>query len=399
MAKLDIDRLLEMLRDPNVESRDLADAAGVPREDAARAARLTLGIGRASADEVASLPAPLAVAVCRAALAAGRAEILAALAARPEKDVAKEAKRGLHLLRARGVSVPEPPRPAAAPAAPAPEPALPAYATAVDARGERAVWLPRTVPGKGVEIAQAVISDERGIVELQVGTVGRKEWRAIAKGLLERGAAMGLGEVERAHAASLLVSARALNDASGQVLPEGADLWLRQLGPAAPPPDPAARFAPLPEGEEREALAASGALHELRLLRSWLAEEDFLRQVAARLDEISVSPLYLDEAQRAAQAARTVADAVDSYFDERRRRALSSRLFSIAAHLEDGGDAPHARAAAAAARALAADVAPRAIPFARLLVEKAFPDVAPAPAGAPAAEPAAAPEPLIVTPR
>src|SRR5689334_20403057 len=102
MPTLETDRLLEMLRDPNVESRDVAAAAGVPREDVARAARLVLGIAKAPAEDAVSLPGPLAVAAARAALAAGRADLLAALAAHPSKDAAKEAKRGLHLLKTRG---------------------------------------------------------------------------------------------------------------------------------------------------------------------------------------------------------------------------------------------------------------------------------------------------------
>src|SRR5512146_2438674 len=194
MPTLDTDRLLAMLRDANVESRDVAAAAGVPREEAGRASRLLLGIAKAKPEEVATLPAPLAAALARAALAAGRADLLAALSVHSGKEVAKEAKRALHVLKSRGVAVPEPPRPAAPPPATAPEAPLPAYASAIDGHGERALWLPRALPGKGVEVAQAVISDERGLLELQLRTLGRKEWRMFAKDILVRGAAMGVGE-------------------------------------------------------------------------------------------------------------------------------------------------------------------------------------------------------------
>src|SRR6266511_2784009 len=207
MAQLETDRLIEMLRDPNVESRDVAAAAGVPREEAARAARLVLGIAKAKPEEVATLPAPLAVAACRVALGASRTDVLAALAGHAGKEVAKEAKRALHILRTRGVAIPEPPRPAPAASAAAPEPPLAAYATTIDARGERAVWLPRTIPGKGVEVGQAVLSDERGLLELQIGVVGRKEWRALVKDLVERRAAMGVREIERGRAAALVAAA------------------------------------------------------------------------------------------------------------------------------------------------------------------------------------------------
>jgi hypothetical protein len=399
MAPSETDRLLDMLRDPHTESRDVAAAAGVPREEAARAARLVLAIEKAAPEEVTTLPAPLALALCRAALAAARPDLLAALAAHGGKEVTKEAKRALHVLKSRGVTVPEPSRPAAPPPAAIPEPPLPAYATAVDARGERAVWIPRSVPGKGVEVAQAVLSDELGIVELQLGVVGRKEWRAIARGLLERGTAMGIHELDRRRATSHVAAARPLNDRSGRPVPARADLWLAQAGPTEPPPDPAASFPPLPAEEEDDALAASGKLHDLALLQPWLAEEGFLREVVAKLDEIAVSPLYVDERQRAAQMAHVVSDAVERYFDEGRRAALSRRLFSIAEHLLARGDPAHAHAAAAAARALRAGVAPRAIPFARLLVEKAFPAVTAPPDDRPAGPPGDEGSPLIVAPR
>ncbi len=394
----DPDRLLTLLRDPNVECAEIAAEAGVPREDVGRAARLLHGLTRAKPEEAVSLPAPLATAIVRAALAGARTDLLAALGGHASKEVAKEAKRALHVLHTRGVAVPAPVRAAPPIPAPAPEPQLPAYATAVDGHGERAVWLPRNVPGKGIEIAQAVVSDERGLLELQVGLLGRKEWRAFVKGLIERGAGMGIEEIERAEAHALVATARALNEATGQRVPDGADLWLAPLGPPAPLADPAARFPSLDAEEERAALAASGALHELPLLRGWLADEDHLRRVAARLDEIEVSPLYLDERQRAEQAARTIADAVDAYFTPPRRTLLAARLFSLAAHLERHADPAGARSAAAAARALAAGAPPREIPFARLLVEKAFPARAPAAPTAGGADP----EPgssLIIAPR
>jgi hypothetical protein len=174
---------------------------------------------------------------------------------------------------------------------------------------------------------------------------------------------------------SVVAAARAQNDRSGQRVPEGADLWLAHVGPAAPLPD-AAPAAALTPDEERAALAASGALHELPLFSTWLAEEPFLREVAAKLDEVTVSPLYVDERQRAEQVLRTVADAVERYFDEGRRALLSQRLLAVSAHLDERGDAAGARAAAAAARALSSGVPARGVPFARLLVEKAFPGVA-----------------------
>jgi hypothetical protein len=234
MSELDTETLLGLLRDPNVESAQIASVAGVAREEAGRAARLLLTLARAKPEEVASLPAPLAVAVLHAASQAGRVELVAALGSVGQKELAKEAKRLLHRLKLRGVAIPEPSPPPPPPPPPA-EPPPTAYGSTADARGERAIWLPRNVPGRGIEVAQAVCSAEKGLVELQLGLLGRKEWRGFVKGLLERGATMGVSELSWSEAHALIVAARRQNEASGQRVPDGADQWLGQLpAPQAP---------------------------------------------------------------------------------------------------------------------------------------------------------------------
>ena len=395
---LDPDQLLALLKDPHLESQEIAARAGVPREEAGRAARLLMVLPKAKPEEVASLPAPLAAALARAALAVSRGDLLAALAAHASKDVAKEAKRCLHLLRARGVEVPEAPRPAKpTPAAQPAEPPPPAFASALDGHGERAAWLPRPVPGRGIELGQAILSDERGLLSLQVVPMGRKEWRNFTRDIVVRGASLGVTEVPRALAHAWIAAARAVNEHTGQRVPDGADLWLQQLGTAEAAPSPGAGLPPGPAEEERAAVAASGSLHDLPLFRSWLAEEDFLRRVAARLDEVQVSPLYIDERQRGAQLDRVVADAVEEYLDPARRARLAPRLLAVADHLATLGDPQSARLAAAAARALAAGQPGASIPFARLLLERAFSRLPTPVAETPAASAPASP--LIVAPR
>lgn len=373
MPEIDAERLLALLRDPNVESAEVAAAADVPREAVGRAARLVTTIGRVQAEEVAGLPAPLAGAVLRAAAAAGRLDLLAAVAAAPAKEAAKEAKRLLHHLRSRGVAVPEPARapPPPPPAAPA-EPAPTTYASAVDGQGERAIWLTRHLQGRGVEVAQAVVSDERGLLELQVGVLGRKEWRAFERGLLERGATMGVGEVPRARAHALVAAARARNGEAGTRIPDGADHWLAQLGPAPALAPAGAALPPLADEAAAAALARSGALHDLPLLQGWLAEEAYLREVARSLDEAEASPLALEPDQRRARLQGIVQAAVDGYLTPARRERLAGRLLEVAEHLRGRGDAPSSEAAQAAALALRAGRPAAEIPFAARLVEKAF---------------------------
>lgn len=371
MSPIDPDDLLALLRDPNVESATIAEAAGVPREEVGRAARLILILSRAKVEEIASLPAPLAAAVLLAAAQAGRVELVAGLAAREEKELAKEAKRHLHKFKLRGVAIPEAPAPAPA-LTPPPEPPPAAYGSIFDGSGERAVWLPRAIPGRGLEVAQGVCSDTRGLVELHLGLVGRKEWRAFVKGLLDRGASMGVCELPWGEAHARLAAARALNERSGQRVPDGADQWLGQLG--APPQlaDPAAVIPALDATAEQAALAASASLHDLPLLRGWLGEEPFLRAVSARLDEVEKSPLALDATQKQSRLRAVVDEAIDGYFTPERRARLSGRLLDVAASLLGSGQSEAAAQAAAASRALAAGVPARQLPFAARLIEKAF---------------------------
>jgi hypothetical protein len=373
MPHFDSDALLTMLRDPNTETQEIAAAAGVPREEAARAARLVLGLAKAKIEEILNLPTPLALAVLRAASASQRSDVISAAAVHANKDVAKEGKRALYLMKTRGVAVPEVARPTPAPLQAPPEPSLSCYASALDGHGERAIWLGRIVPGKGVEVAQAVISDQKGLLELHMGLLGRKEYRTFGKDLLDRGQSMGVAELTFEAAKGLVAAARDLNRTSGQAPPEGADAWIGRLGPAAPMPDPAASFPALPEEEERAAVEASGRLHDLPLIRGWLADEDALRSLAQKLDEIGVSALYIDEQQRAEAALKAVADATSAYFDDGRRALWAGRLFTTADHLARTGDAVHAGLAAAAGRALRRGIEVSQLPFARLLVEKAFP--------------------------
>ena len=392
MANFDPDALLQMLRDPNRESQEIAAVAGASREDTARASLLVLGIAKAKGEDILRLPPPLALAVMRAAATARRADLLAVAAGHPNKDVGKEGKRALYLLRMRGVAVPELQRQAPpAPVAQVEQP-LPCYASTLDGQGERAIWISRRVPGRGVEVGQAVISDRKGLLSVQIGLLGRKEYRMFGRDLLARGGAMGLAEIDPELCKGLLAAARKLNETAGTPLPDGADGWLARLGPAAPPPDPAERFPPLADDDEQAAVEASGHLHELPLVRSWLAEEDALRALAHKLDEIGVSSLYVDERQRAQATLGALEDAVERHFDAARRAVWASRLFSLADHLDRAGAPAHAGQAAAAARALRASVPATHIPFARLLFEKAFP---PAPARS---EQPADPESLLIAP-
>jgi hypothetical protein len=370
----DPDRILALLRDPNVGSQEVADQTGLPRAEAARAARLLVGLAKARAEEIGTLPPPLAAALLKAAVTGERLDVLATLAASTDKVLSKEAKRALHLLRTRGVSVPEAPRAAPPPPAAMVEEVFACYASSVDGQGERAIWIARNVPGRGVEVGQAVVSDVLGLLELQVGVLGRKEYRTFGKEIGERGQAMGVGELDPGHARAIVAAARQLNVVAGKPVPEGADAWLGRIGPGTPAPDPATLLPPLPEEEERRALAASAELHTLPMLRGWLADEVALRALATRLDALAAAPGEADPAERTRRSEEAIAEAIEAWLDTASRERLAARLLTAGVHLAGMGLADRAAQAAAASRALLAGTPGRGVPFARAMVEKAFPD-------------------------
>ena len=369
----DPDLILALLRDPNVGSQEVADQTGLPRAEAARAARLLVGLAKARPEEIATLPAPLAAAILRAAVTGERLEILATLAASSEKVLSKDAKRALHVLRARGVAIPEAPRAAPPPPTTPAEEVFPSYASSIDGQGERAIWIARNVPGRGVEVGQAVVSDVLGLIELQVGVLGRKEYRSFGREIGERGQTMGVGEIDPGHARAMVAAARRQNDASGRPVPDGAEPWLARVGPGTPPPDPAEILPPLGEETARVALAAAAGMHTLPMLRGWIADEAMLRALATRLDALAAAGAGADEAGRTRQAAEAVTAALEAWLDEATRARVASRLLAVGVHLAGVGLADRAAQAAAAARALTAGVPGRDVPFAREMVEKAFP--------------------------
>jgi hypothetical protein len=177
------------------------------------------------------------------------------------------------------------------------------------------------------------------------------------------------------------VAARALNGAAGTRVPDGADHWLAQLGPAPSVPAPGAALAPLDAAGTAEALARSAALLDLPLLKGWLPEEPWLREVAKRLDDpdgaAEGGATAGATAPRRERLEPLLRQALEGYFTPVRRERLSTRLLEVADHLCRAGAGEDARVAAAAARALAAGTPASAIPFAVRLVEKAFPLDAP----------------------
>jgi len=341
-----------------------AQSVGLASEGAAAEPELAR---RASA-----LPEPLALAVVRAAGEAQRQEALVELASAAEKTIAKEAKRELQRLKQRGIQVQEIKPRGDSVLRPAPEAeAPPCYASSIDAYGERAVWWSRATRG-GIEVVQAVISDVRGVLAIDALALSRRNFRDFAKRLPREGGVVTSVEVPKDHARWLIASAAEEGARNGFSPPPAYADALRLLGPAPqqPPPFPAAAIQFGPEGELPYRVKGPSLFSDL-LFSTWIPEEDALRSFVLKVDEIGVSRLYLDDAQRKTAFERVADDASAAYFTPQRRIRYARRLLEMAHVLASESRLDGARTALAVAHDLEGEEGARN-PFCRALFTHAL---------------------------
>src|SRR6266851_5473853 len=297
----------------------------------------------------------------------GTVELLAA----PQKALAKEAKRELQRLKQRGFQVQEL-RPRGEPVLkPPPEVEAPAcYASSIDAYGERAVWWSRATRG-GVEVVQAVVSDVKGILAIDALALSRRNFRDFAKRLPRQGGVVTSVEVPKDHARWLIAQAAEEGARNGFSPPPAYADALRILGPApqeSPAPGASIEFGP--DGELPHRLAGA-ALFADPLFMTWIPEEEALRSFALKVDEVAVSRLFIDDAQRKAAFERAAEDAAEAYFTPQRRARYARRLREMAHVLASEGRLDAARTALAVSRDLPGEQGPRNA-FARALFSRAL---------------------------
>lgn len=368
---LSVDECLALMRDRSLKPDSIAEemeCAGLSRPSAeqveaardvlaeieAEAVARTAGLqapGAGSlAARIAALPEMLALALVHAAGRASHQDVLIELAQGQSRAMAKEAKRELHRLKQKGVQVQEVRPQGDAVLKPLPEvEAPPCYASSIDAYGERAVWWTRPAR-QGVEVVQVVLSDVKGILAADALGVSRRSFRELVK-RMPRQTAVTTVEIPKDHARQLIADAEARGARNGFSPPPSYREALRILGPAPSlPPRPPGESIELPDPQAHRMDGAS--LFEDPLFAAWIPEEDALRSFALKVDEISVSRLYVDAAQRQQAFERAADDAAQQYFTAQRRGIYARRLVEMAHVLAQESRIDAARRALAVARAL-----------------------------------------------
>jgi hypothetical protein len=313
--------------------------------------------GAALATALGDLPSP-AVAAALVALE-GHAEA---------RGARREIRRALYRLRQRGVPTPE--RAAAETPRPAAEPAAEGLVSHFDGRGDRLLWIIRTLPAGGSLVVAGQVNEPGGLRDLQVAEMGRKQVRA-ARRHLETDAKLRLVPADWRVLDALLVEAHERGGGG-----ERSRDYLRArprltAEPPRPPAEPVSPRAPAPAADEVTTLvAASAALLDEPELASWLPEQAAVAPFVAEIGAVRESPIVLSPVQQQERVREIIRRATSALAPP---AVLARRLAGTAYVLAETGRTAAARlalAVAASVRARPEQVAD--VPFAVALVERAL---------------------------
>jgi hypothetical protein len=283
----------------------------------------------------------------------------------------KAARRGINVLKSRGVPIPERPpevRSATASVAATYE----AWFRPPDAAGTSAFTLGARGAGGRYRLVDVIVKDGAGLVSVAGMEMSRSQLRETFEGIEQRfGHAPAAVPVTWARAR--IAAAQRENAVHGTPMPLAVEKHRELLGTAvSPPPAHPADEAGLALPTSEAALARSGTLHAEPELRGWLPEPAAMQHL---LGEIEEQKETLKGPDTQAKVLAIIERATDAYFTNEMRTKTALRMKDAAISLIARGET--ARAADLIVTARAADGVdggplPHSIPFLRGFFEKAF---------------------------
>jgi hypothetical protein len=287
----------------------------------------------------------------------------------------KAARRGINVLKSRGVAIPERPRAAAPAANQAAGEVFEAWFRPPDGSGTSAFTLgSRSAQGR-YKLVDVILKEGAGLVSIAAMQMSRSQLRETFDGIAKR-FGHPPASVPMAWARARIARARLENDKSGTPPPLGVETHRDLLGPApesAPPhPIEAMKLSTVPRDE---ALDRSAKLHAEAELRGWLpappAIQDMLNEVGRQVSADAAAEPGL--AQR--KVREVIEKATDSFFTRDARLGLAERMRDAAISMAARGARDRSAdlvATADAIGALEGGAPPHAVPFLCAFFEKAF---------------------------
>jgi len=285
----------------------------------------------------------------------------------------KAARRGINVLKSRGVAVPEPAR--VARVAPAGTEMYEAWFRPPDGAGTSAFTLgARSAQGR-YRLVDVIMKSGAGLTSIvglqmsrsQLGTT----FDDIAKRFGHPPAPVPIG-----WARARIADALAENHKSGTPVPLGLDTHLDLLGPAPPvPPAHPAERANFAEVEPHEALARSAKLHAEPELRGWLPEPAAIQEMLVEIGQSIGKEPGTDPSAAEAKVRAIIEKSTDQFFSAEVRVDLAGRMKDAAISMAARGARERAADLVAVAHAVGAptpEPKPHQVPFLRAFFEKAF---------------------------
>jgi hypothetical protein len=287
----------------------------------------------------------------------------------------KAARRGVNVLKARGVSIPE--RTHVARIAGDAIEGYEAWLVPPDASGTAVIVLGARYRSGKYRIVQAVLRDGVGLLELRPAEMSRAQIKTSFDENSKRVGYAPVG-VPLDWARARVALAKLDNAKSGAVLPLGLDSHADLLGPAPgrTPPHPI-DTASLEVVPSSTTVASSANLHGEPEFAPWLPQGEALQQLLLEIGQkIGAAGPEPEQAKVDAFIASSIDAAVDRFFTPELREAIASRMKDAALSiLARKGKERAAEVVAVAQATVAAGLItspPHEIPFLRGFFQKAL---------------------------
>lgn len=322
--------------------------------------------------------ASAAVALVDAWIAASNAAAVAAAAADNTVDggARKAARRGLGVLRARGVAIPDAPKQAKVVEAKAEAP----VATFVppDPTGACSITITRREPSGTFRIAEVIFRDTTGMLDAGGGWVSGSQLRD-AKNRVQNNFGLSPVAVPLEWARHRVAAALVQSAAMKRVVPLGFERCrdLVEPAPSAEPAHPVADLDAAITSEQAWALVpGSASLHQEPELRAWMPDRSAVDDLLQKLGEkIGQANAQEDQSAVAALLTEAIQEATDRFFSPEVREVISGRLRDAALSVRVRRGDARATEVLATARAIREagliTSPPREVPFLVGMFEKA----------------------------
>ncbi|MFQ5915150.1 MAG: hypothetical protein ACE5JS_18425 [Nitrospinota bacterium] len=246
------------------------------------------------------------------------------------------------------------------------------FMSVVDGPGTKAVWLAKPLPGGGRLLFQAIVSEERGLVDFAATEISLRSFRSYVEEITAQDQGIPVSEVPAGYAAHLMEEAHRLSQQRKGEIPQDFPIHQHQIVDLVgeerldlPGKLQERQVEPVGEMSSKE----MGDLLEQPEFSDWVMGEEEISPFVEEVKSLSESRLIISRGTRQEQVEEICKRAAASLFDRNRLQRLANRLEDTAYVLLMAAHKEPARSAAALAKNLwEFDGDPAGHPFLRGIV-------------------------------